>query len=75
MTGPAGTEAASRLLPSCESRARADGSDSRKELNRVASREGGIDEHGLDYVNKAIVPINWVVDALCLVGSLRLFQH
>ena len=41
----------------------------------MASREGGIDEHGLGYVNKAIVPINWVVDALCLVGSLRLFQH
>ena len=75
MTGSAGAEAVSRLPPSCESRARADGSDSREKLNRVASREGGIDEYGLSYVNKAIVPINWVVDALCLVGSLRLFQH
>ena len=41
----------------------------------VTDGEGGIDEHWLDFVNKAIVPINWVVDALCLVGSLRLFQH
>ena len=75
MTGSAGAEAVSRLPPSCESRARADGSDSREKLNRVASREGGNDELGLDYINKAIVLIDWFVDALCLGSFLRLFQH